>query len=82
MSAPAYTCSPDRLGGEVLLEMLDRGFRHFPVVSATGEVLGVVEDLDLVAVQTRSSFFLRQRIARAESVDELVGAAARAAADA
>ena len=76
MSAPAYTCPPDRLGGEALLDMLDRGFRHFPVVSATGEVLGVVEDLDLVAVQTRSSFFLRQRIARAETVDDLVGAAA------
>jgi CBS domain-containing protein len=75
MSAPAYTCAPDRLGGEVLLDMLDRGFRHFPVVSATGEVLGVVEDLDLVAVQTRSSFFLRQRIARAQTVAELAGAA-------
>jgi CBS domain-containing protein len=75
MSAPAYTCAPDRLGGEALLDMLDRGIRHFPVVSATGEVLGVVEDLDLVAVHTRSSFFLRQRIARAQTVDELVGAA-------
>jgi CBS domain-containing protein len=74
MSTPTYTCSPDRLGGEVLLEMLDRGFRHFPVVSATGEVLGVVEDLDLITGQTRSSFFLRQRIARAASVDELVSA--------
>ena len=68
MSAPAYTCGPDRLGGEVLLEMLDRGFRHFPVVSATGEILGVVEDIDLVAAQTRSSFFLRQPIARAAAI--------------
>jgi CBS domain-containing protein len=76
MSAPAYTCWPDRLAGDVLLEMLDRGFRHFPVVSVTGEVLGVIEDLDLVAMQTRSSFFLRQRIAAAQSVDELVAAAA------
>lgn len=75
MSAPAYACRPDRLGSEVLLEMLDRGFRHFPVVSATGEILGVIEDLDVVAAQTRSSFFLRQRIAMAESVDELVSAA-------
>ncbi len=74
MSAPAYTCRPDRLGGEVLLEMLDRGFRHFPVVSAAGEILGVVEDVDIVAGQTRSSFFLRQRIARAGSVEELVNA--------
>jgi CBS domain-containing protein len=76
MSAPAYTCRPDQLGGEVLLDMLDRGCRHFPVVAATGEILGVVEDLDLVVVETRSSFFLRQRIARAQSVDELVSAAA------
>jgi CBS domain-containing protein len=76
MSAPAYTCRPDRLGGEVLLEMLDRGFRHFPVVSGAGEILGVVEDLDIVAVQIRSSFFLRQRIGRARTVDDLVAAAA------
>ncbi len=75
MSAPAYTCRPDRLGGEVLLEMLDRGLRHLPVVSATGEILGVIEDLDLVAGQTRSSFFLRQRIARAQRLDELIAAA-------
>ena len=67
MSAPAYTCRPDRLGGDILLEMLDRGFRHFPVVSATGKILGVIEDLDLVAAYSRSSFFLRQRIgARAD----------------
>jgi CBS domain-containing protein len=72
MSYPAYTVGPERLGGEVLLEMLDRGFRHFPVVSAKGEVLGVVEDIDLIASQTRSPFFLRQRIARAQHVEDLV----------
>jgi CBS domain-containing protein len=75
MSAPAYTCPPDRLGGDVLLDMLDRGFRHFPVVSATGTILGVVEEIDLVAAQTRSSFYLRRRIARAVTVDELIEAA-------
>ncbi len=75
MSVPAYTCPPDRLGGDVLLDMLDRGFRHFPVVSATGTVLGVVEEIDLVAAQTRSPFYLRRRIARAQTVDELADAA-------
>ena len=75
MSAPAYTCPADRLGGDVLLDMLDRGFRHFPVVSATGRILGVVEEIDLVAAQTRSSFYLRRRIARAQTVDELIEAA-------
>jgi CBS domain-containing protein len=72
MSAPAYTCTAERPAGEILLEMLDRGFRHFPVLSATGAVLGVLEDMDLVALRTRSSFWLRQRISVARSVSELV----------
>ncbi|MBV9607651.1 MAG: CBS domain-containing protein, partial [Solirubrobacterales bacterium] len=75
MSAPAYTCVPDRLGGDVLLDMLDRGFRHLPVVSPAGKILGILEDTDIVAAQTRSSFYLRRRIARAGSVQELADAA-------
>jgi CBS domain-containing protein len=75
MTAPAYTVAGDRLGSEVLLDMLDRGIRHFPVVSATGEVLGVVDDSDLVAVGTRTSFHLRAGIARAATTAELVDAA-------
>jgi CBS domain-containing protein len=72
MSAPAYTCTADRRAGEVLAEMFDRGLRHFPVVSSTGQIVGVVEDVDLVALRTRSSFYLRQRIATARSDEELV----------
>ena len=76
MTAPAYTSRPDRLAGELLLDMLDRGLRHYPVVSATGDLLGVVSDSDLVAVETRSSFYLRRAIGRAQTVEELVAAAA------
>ncbi|QYN38182.1 cyclic nucleotide-binding domain-containing protein [Pseudonocardia sp. DSM 110487] len=76
MSAPAWTVAADRLGGEVLLDMLDRGVRHAPVLDATGEVLGVLADVDVVAATTRSSFGLRAAIARAGSVPELVTAAA------
>jgi CBS domain-containing protein len=61
MTAPAYTVAADRLGSEVL--------------SATGEVLGVVEDADLVAAETRTSFHLRSAISRASTTDELVEAA-------
>ncbi len=71
MSVPAYTCTPDRSAGDVLLEMFDRGLRHVPVVSGDGTILGVVEDVDLVAVRTRSSFYLRQRIAGAASATQL-----------
>ncbi|HEY6525783.1 MAG TPA: putative nucleotidyltransferase substrate binding domain-containing protein [Solirubrobacteraceae bacterium] len=72
MSVPAYTCTADQRAGEVLAEMFDRGLRHFPVLSATGQIVGVVEDVDLVALRTRSSFWLRQRIATARSDEELV----------
>jgi CBS domain-containing protein len=75
MSAPAYTVEPDRLGGDVLLEMLDRGVRHFPVVTPGREVIGVIEAVDLLAVETLSSFYLRRAIARAGSVAELTRAA-------
>ncbi len=75
MSAPVYTCAADRAAGDVLLEMLDRGLRHLPVVSAAGELLGVIEDMDLVAARTRSWFYLRQRIAAAGSPGELAGVA-------
>ncbi|MFZ0171125.1 MAG: putative nucleotidyltransferase substrate binding domain-containing protein [Acidimicrobiales bacterium] len=72
MTHPAYTVAEERQAGEVLLDMLDRGFRHFPVLSATGQLLGVVADSDLVAVQTRSSFTLRQAITGASTVADLI----------
>jgi CBS domain-containing protein len=76
MTTPAYTVAADRTGSEVLLDMLDRGVRHFPVVAPTGEVIGVIADSDLVAVATRSSFHLRAAITRAETLAELVAATA------
>ena len=72
MSAPAYTVAVDRLAGEVLLDMLDRSFRHFPVLSPTGTLLGVIADSDLVEVQTHSSLSLRRAVARLCRPSELV----------
>jgi CBS domain-containing protein len=71
MSAPAFTVTPDRLGGEVLFELLERGYRHAPVVTAGGRLVGVVEDADLFGVQPRSWFGMRRAIARAETVEQL-----------
>jgi CBS domain-containing protein len=77
MSAPAYTVTADRSGSEVLLEMLDRGVRHFPVLDARGALLGVLADTDLLAVEARTPFHLRSAIARAETVDAVQAAARR-----
>lgn len=75
MSTPAFTCGAQRPAGEVLLEMLDRGLRHLPVLSPEGALLGVIEDMDLVAARTRSSFYLRRRIAAADDERELAAVA-------
>jgi CBS domain-containing protein len=65
MSERAFTVSPDRLGADVLLDLLERGIRHVPVVDAGGRVLGVLDDLDLLASDARAPFRLRRAAAEA-----------------
>ena len=76
MTAPAYTVTADRLASDVLLDMLERNVHHIPVLSAAGQVLGVVDDGDLVAAEGRKPLLLRRAIALAESPAELAAAAA------
>lgn len=76
MTPRAFTVTPEAFGSEVLLDLLDRGVRHVPVVDASGTVLGVIEDLDLLATDTQAPFRLRRAIAGAGSVDELAAIAA------
>jgi CBS domain-containing protein len=75
MTAPAHTVGEDRLGGEALVEMLDRGVRHLPVLSAGGRLLGVVDDVDLLAAERSTPFHVRGAIARAADADALALAA-------
>ncbi|MFC7450249.1 putative nucleotidyltransferase substrate binding domain-containing protein [Rhodococcus daqingensis] len=77
MTSPARTVPADRLGADALMDMLERGVRHLPVLSSTGDLLGVLEDADLVATATRSGFLLRAAVARAADPDALVAATAR-----
>jgi CBS domain-containing protein len=77
MTAPAFTVPDERPGSEVLLDMLDRGVKHVPVTSPTGRVIGIVEDRDLVAIESRSSFHLRRAVARASTIEELVEASSK-----
>jgi CBS domain-containing protein len=77
MTAPAYVVAPDRLGADVLYEMLERGIRHAPVISERGHLVGVLEDADLFAAQPHSWFGARRAIARARNLDALAEAAAR-----
>jgi CBS domain-containing protein len=71
MSAPARRVTADRTAETVLMEMLECGLRHMPVLSPRGEVIGVLDDADLLAASTRQSFLLRRAIGLAADADEL-----------
>ena len=77
MTAPAWVVGPERLGGEVLYEMLERGVHHVPVISERGRLIGVLDDADLVAGEPRSWFGLRRAIDRARTLDALAVPAAQ-----
>ncbi len=77
MSAPARRVTPDLAAETVLMEMLECGLRHMPVVTARGEVLGVLEDADLLAASARQSFMVRRAIAQARDPAELAAAGRR-----
>ncbi|HEX2414527.1 MAG TPA: putative nucleotidyltransferase substrate binding domain-containing protein [Thermoleophilaceae bacterium] len=76
MSAPAFTVHADRSGAEALLEMLDHGIRHLPVLDAGRRLVGVLDDVDLLASEHRTPFRLRAQIARAGDPAAVAGAAA------
>jgi CBS domain-containing protein len=76
MTEPAYTVRADRLAADVLLDMLERDVHHIPVLSPAGEILGVVDDGDLVAAEARKPLLLRRAIDLASSQADLTAAAA------
>ena len=77
MSAPAWTVAGDRTGTDALLEMLDHGVRHLPVLDAGRRLIGVLDDVDLMASERRAPFRLRAEIARSPDA----AAVARAASE-
>ncbi len=77
MTTPVFSVTPDRLGGEVLFELLERGIRYAPVLTEEGRLIGVVEVADLFAVHPRSWVGTRRAIARAGDVAALAAIARR-----
>ena len=77
MTAPARAVAGDRASEDVLLELLDLGVRHAPVVDGDGRLLGVVSDLELLAGGPMAPFAARRAIERAADRDGLIAAGAR-----
>jgi CBS domain-containing protein len=75
MTAPALTFPPERMAVDAMLDMLDLGIHHAPVVAADGTPVGVVTATDLMYLEGRTPFALRRSIAHAATVDEVVEAA-------
>jgi CBS domain-containing protein len=76
MSAPALTADPEVTVSDAALTMIERGVRHVPVVRS-GEVIGVLRDVDLLAAETRTPFTLRREITAATTPEEVTEIAAR-----
>jgi len=76
MTAPAWTVSSDRTGTEALLEMLSHGIRHLPVLAPNRRLLGVLDDVDLMANERRAPFRLQASIARSSNAQDVAEAAA------
>jgi CBS domain-containing protein len=76
MTTPVWTVRTDSLGGDVLLDMLDRDVHHVPVLSAAGEIMGVLDVDDLIAAEARKPFRLRRAIDLATSAVDLASASA------
>jgi CBS domain-containing protein len=73
VSAPAITAPPQTTTEDAVHLMLARGIRHLPVMEADGELIGFVEDIDLLAALSRTPVRLRRAISRSSTVDELIG---------
>jgi CBS domain-containing protein len=71
MTSPARTVAVDATADDAVLLMLTYGVRHLPVVALDGGLVGVVEEVDLLAAQERTPLRLRRAIARAVDLDEL-----------
>lgn len=73
MTFPARVVDPESSAQQVLLEMLETGIHHFPVVRK-GLVVGMVSDLDVLSLERRAPFTLRDRLERARTAEDLVEA--------
>jgi CBS domain-containing protein len=75
MTAPARTVAADTTASEALVEMLDHGVRHLPVLEPRRRLIGVIDDVDLMASERRAPFHLRSLIARSRDAAEVAEAA-------
>jgi CBS domain-containing protein len=77
MTAPMVTIRAERFAFDAMIEMLETGVHHLPVVDPSGAVVGVVSSDDLANLESRSPFTVRRGLSLAPDEEALVRAAER-----
>ena len=72
---PALTFAADRLAIDAMIDMLDLGIHHLPVLDSDGMPMGIVTATDLLYLEGRTPFGLRRSISKADTADQVVEAA-------
>jgi CBS domain-containing protein len=75
MVGHAMTVLPDRLAIDAMIDMLDLGIHHLPVVDNRGVPLGIVTATDLMYLESRTPFAVRRAISKAETPEQVIAAA-------
>jgi CBS domain-containing protein len=76
MTAPARTVAADSTASEAMVAMLDHGVRHLLVLEARRRLIGVIDDVDLMASERRAPFHLRTLVSRSRDAAGVAEAAA------
>ena len=77
MSSPLIAVPEGSIVAEVNALMLERGVHHIPVLDASGAVLGLVTDTDLMDLERRTPFWLKVDIERAATPTDVVAVGRR-----
>jgi CBS domain-containing protein len=77
LTSPVITVPEQAMVAEVTALMLETGAHHIPVVDGEGTMLGMVTDMDLIALEMKTPFSLKVDIERAATADEVVEVAGR-----
>jgi CBS domain-containing protein len=72
-SSPVITVASETTVAEVSALMLERGVHHVPVEDGHGGLIGVVTDVDLLAVEQHGAFTLRKDLERAPDRAAAIG---------
>jgi CBS domain-containing protein len=77
MTTPALTVRADAMAFEALLEMVNLGIHHLPVVGGQGELLGMITTTDLVRLGSSDPVVLAADIGRQQTLTGVVELAGR-----